>query len=66
MKQPANTKRKVIVVRAKAFSGEGVRHHTVLVDEQAVFVWDSVARHFTSCHALSQRAIKRIVLQSHA
>lgn len=57
----AKTTRKVIVVRAKAFSGEGVKHNTVLVEGQAVYVWDSVARHFTSCHALSQRAMKRIV-----
>jgi hypothetical protein len=50
---------KEITMRARAYSGEGVREHRVLVDGNDVLVWDSVAGHYTSCHALSKNAIRR-------
>jgi hypothetical protein len=49
-----------ITVRAKAFTGEGVREHRVLVEGGKVSVWDSVAGHYTTCHSLSAAAVKRI------
>ena len=51
---------KQITIRAKAFSGEGVRTHDALVESDGtVLVWDSVAGYFTSCHSLSTSAIRR-------
>jgi len=59
-----------LTIRAKAFSGEGVREHRVCVEADTVdgnnvtrgkvLVWDDVAGHYTSCHSLSESAIKRI------
>jgi len=59
-----------LTIRAKAFSGEGVRTHRVMVQADtvdgqevtrgAVLVWDDVAGHYTRCHSLSPRAIARI------
>jgi uncharacterized protein YigE (DUF2233 family) len=51
-----------ITVRARAFSGEGMRTHRCKVDERTgtVRVWDSVAGHYTTCHALSDRSERRI------
>lgn len=37
-----------------AFSGEIRRHHQVLVDRTTVRVWDSVGRHYTTCHCLTE------------
>ena len=52
---------KEITIRCKAFSGEGVRTHRVMVDEDGtVRVWDSVAGHYTVCHSLSPRSQRRI------
>ena len=51
--------KKIITIRAKAFSSEGVRTHRVMVDGGSVLVWDSVAGHYTSCHVLSASAIRR-------
>ena len=49
-----------ITMRAKAFSGEGVREHRLAVDgDGTVRVWDSVAGHYTLCHSLSGAAIAR-------
>lgn len=60
-----------VTIRAKAFSGEGVRTHRVLVDADTflpmtktvvhglVRVWDRVAGHYTSCHTLTREAKKR-------
>ena len=57
-----NVAEKTITVRAKAFSGEGVREHRVRVDaDGTVRVWDSVAGHYTMCHSLSKGAERRIV-----
>jgi len=51
---------KMISIRAKAFSGEGIRTHDALVEaDGTVLVWDSVAGYYTSCHALSASAIRR-------
>ena len=57
-------------MRVKAFSFEGVKQNLILVEADTVEglevtrgiirVWDSVAKTFTSCHSLSQRAINRI------
>ncbi len=57
-KQPT-TAGVVVTIRAKAFSGESIRDHRCLVDDVNVRVWDSVAGHYTLCHALSAAAQKR-------
>ena len=51
---------RIVYVRAKAFSGERVREHKMLVqgEDGPVLVWDSVARYLSSCHTLSARAIR--------
>ena len=50
-----------LTFRAKAFAGEGIREHRVRVDTHGtVRVWDSVAGHYTTCHSLSESAIRRI------
>ena len=51
--------KKEIKMRVKAFSGEGIRDYRVLVDNDDVLVWDSVAGHYTTCHSLCGSAIKR-------
>lgn len=48
-----------ITLRAKAFSGQGVKTHRMTVSEGTVRVWDSVAGHYTTCHSLSPAAVKR-------
>jgi len=52
---------KVIVMRCKAFSGEGVREHKVMVSGNEVRVWDSIAGHYTSCHSLGRAAVARAI-----
>ena len=64
------TAERYLTVRCKAFSGEGVRSHQVMVEADRVEgrnvirghvrVWDDVAGHFTACHGLSHAAIRRI------
>lgn len=55
------TQSRKIRVRAKAFSGEGVREHECMVGaDGTVRVWDSVAGHYTTCHSLSESAQRRI------
>jgi hypothetical protein len=54
------TATKTMTIRAKAFAGEGVRSHKVQIDGDTIRVWDSVAKHYTTCHSLSQSAIRRI------
>jgi len=53
---------KIITARAKAFSKEeGARKHKFAVDSDGtVRVYDSVAGYFTTCHALSAAAQRRI------
>lgn len=51
---------KTVTIRAKAFSGEGVRANRVRVQANgSVSVYDSVAGHYTTCHSLSEGAIRR-------
>lgn len=55
------TQSKEITARAKAFSGEGVRSHKFSVDHDGtVRVWDSIAGHYTNCHAMTPRALNRV------
>lgn len=50
-----------VTIRAKAFSGEGVREHKCTVaSDGTVRVWDSVAGHYTACHSLSESAVRRV------
>lgn len=50
-----------MIVKCKAFSGEGVRENRVDVTEDgAVRVYDSVAGHYTTCHSLSKKTQARI------
>ena len=50
-----------VIARAKAFSNEGAKRHIFQVEPNGeVLVWDSVAGHYTTCHALSKAAMKRI------
>jgi|SanBayMetagenome_1026888.scaffolds.fasta_scaffold04902_12 hypothetical protein len=50
-----------INVRCKAFSGEGVQEHSILIDTLGkVLVWDSLAGYYTSCHSLSPKMKARI------
>ena len=49
-----------VTIRAKAFSGEGVRTHRCRVEQDGtVRVWDSIAGHYTVCHSLSASAMRR-------
>lgn len=55
------TSSKEITVRAKAFSCRGVRSHKFSVDpDGTVRVWDSVAGHYTTCHAMTPRTLHRV------
>jgi len=54
----------VVLARAKAFAGEGVREHRMLVDDVNVRVWDDVAGYYTLVHRLSPAAVKRIIRQA--
>ena len=49
-----------IITRANAFNTETERDYRFLVDGDSVLVWDSVADHFTTCHSLNNREIRRI------
>lgn len=52
---------KTLTVRAKAFSGEGVRTNRCTVDaDGTVRVYDSVAGYYTTCHSLTSATIRRI------
>jgi len=51
-----------VTARCKAFSGEGVAEHRVQIGaDKTVRVWDSVAGHYTTCHALSRAAQRKII-----
>jgi hypothetical protein len=51
---------KVVMIRARAFTGDRVRAHQCLVDSDGtVRVWDSIAGHYTACHILDNRAARR-------
>lgn len=54
-------KDKIVGIKARAFTGQGVRLHKVAVSEAGeVRVWDEVAGHFTLCHRLCTSAEARI------
>ena len=54
------TTQAVVMVRARAFSGEGVSWHKATVGlDGTVAVWDPVAGHYTVCHAMCRRAVRR-------
>ncbi len=65
-----------LIVKCRAFSGDGVKSHRVMVEadkvdgdnvtEGRVLVWDSVAGNFTTCHAITPRTIARIRRTSQA
>ena len=49
-----------ITIRARAFTGSTVRPVRCLVEpDGTVRVWDSVAGHWTTCHALTADAQRR-------
>jgi hypothetical protein len=50
-----------MTIKVKAFSGEGVRINRVQIDGDVVRVWDSVAGHYTTMHAMSARTVRRIL-----
>jgi hypothetical protein len=52
----------LITTRARAWAGRGVCpvRCSVEMPGRVVRVWDPIARHYTSCHALSPRAERRI------
>jgi hypothetical protein len=56
--------------RARCWTGHGVATITAQVDpDGTVRVWDSVAGHYTVCHALSpsaQRRIRRLAREAHS
>lgn len=49
-----------ITARAKAFSGQGVRAHRMMISDGTVRVWDSIAGHYTTCHVMSAATQRRI------
>ena len=52
---------KTIITRARAFTGSGIQTVRCSIDADGVVrVYDSVAGHYTACHALSASAIRRI------
>lgn len=56
-----NLESRVVTVRCKAFSTEGVRENSVMVDRDGrVRVWDSIGKIYTVCHCLAPRAERRI------
>ncbi len=51
-----------LTARCKAFTGQGVRTHDILIDEyQTILVWDVVAGYYTNCHILSDRQQSRLL-----
>jgi hypothetical protein len=52
-----------LATRAKAFSSEGVRRHTFLVDlsDNSVLVWDCVGNHYTNYNCLTDSTKRRIL-----
>jgi hypothetical protein len=62
-----NEKDRFLTIRCKAFAGQGVRLHQIMVDADtcegkrgAVRVWDDLCGHFTACHSISEKAVQRI------
>lgn len=47
---------KVFKMKTTAFNISG--NYKILVDGDKVLVWDNIAKHFTSCHALSRGSMR--------
>ena len=47
--------------RARAFSGQGPRLHKFHYDGFRLRVYDPIAGHYTTCHALTPAAYRRLV-----
>ena len=55
------TRETTVRTRAKAWTGYGVAKIKCRVDaDGTVWVYDSVAGHYTTCHSLSDSAVRRI------
>lgn len=51
-----------VTERCKAFTGQTVKEHRILIGaDKTVRVWDGIAGHYTTCHALSKSTQRRIV-----
>ena len=50
-----------IYTRAKAFSNQPIQEYCFDVTGEQVRVYDPIAGYFTTCHALSKSAEKRIL-----
>lgn len=50
-----------IYTRAKAFSNHPIQEYCFCVEGKQVRVYDPIAGYFTTCHALSKGAEKRIL-----
>lgn len=59
--QSRQSTEKEITIRARAFSGQGVKTHRMLITDGTVKVYDPIAGYYTSCHSLSPASVKRIV-----
>ena len=57
-----NTTSIEFAAKVKAFSSErGAREHRISIDPTGtVRVWDAVARHYTTCHSMSDRTQARL------
>ena len=56
-----NMKPTTITTRARAFAGRPIEEvRCRLEPDGTVLVWDSVAKHYTRCHSLSESAQRRI------
>jgi hypothetical protein len=47
--------------KCRAFKGEPVRTHALLISGDVVRVWDDVAKHFTTCHSICASAQRRSI-----
>lgn len=59
--QSRQSTEKEVTVRARAFSGQGIKSHRMLIADGAVKVYDPIAGYYTSCHSLSAASVKRII-----
>ena len=53
-----------LTVRVKAFTGQAVKQHRVMVDDLNVRVYDPIAGYFTVCHCLTPRQVRRIIAKA--
>jgi len=58
----SDTGNAIITARVRAYSGDSVREHSIMVGaDETVRVWDPAAGHYTTCHILSPRTQRRLV-----